>query len=47
MIKLDTLDRYLCVDEPAYGLGAVLLQQANGSWKPITFATSSMTETEH
>ena len=30
----------------AYGLGAVLLQQANGVWRPVSFASLAMSETE-
>ena len=36
----------ISADASAYGLGAVLLQQVNGVWKPISFASRSMTETK-
>ena len=35
----------ISADASAYGLGAVLLQQVNGVWKPISFTSRSMTET--
>ena len=31
-------------DASAYGLGAVLLQQANDLWRPVSFASRSMTD---
>jgi hypothetical protein len=35
----------ICADASAYGLGAVILQQMDGSlWKPIAFASCSMTQ---
>ena len=33
-------------DASSHGLGAVLLQLADGSWKPISYASRSMSETE-
>ena len=33
-------------DALSHGLGAVLLQQINGSWRPVTFASCSISETE-
>ena len=30
----------------AYGLGAVLLQNHDGQWKPVVYASRSLTETE-
>ena len=33
-------------DASSYGLGAVLMQKSGSSWKPIAFASRSMTETE-
>jgi len=33
-------------DTSSFGLGAVLLQQFDDQWKPIAFASRSMTETE-
>ena len=36
----------ISVDASAYGLGAVLLQKSESTWKPVTFASHSMTETE-
>ena len=37
----------ICADASAYGLGAVLLQQQHDDeWKPVAFASWSVTETE-
>ena len=37
----------ICADASAYGLGAVLLQQQHDDeWKPVAFASWSMTETK-
>ena len=33
-------------DASSYGLGAVLLQESHSVWKPVAFASRSMTETE-
>ena len=33
-------------DASSYGLGAVLLQQHNSQWKPVAYASHSMSETE-
>ena len=31
---------------PLHGLGAVLLQENGGEWKPVAYASRSMSETE-
>ena len=36
----------ISADAPAYGLGAVLLQQHADMWQPVAFASRSMTDTE-
>lgn len=36
----------ISADASAYGLGAVLLQQHEEHWKPVAFASRSMTDTE-
>ena len=33
-------------DASSFGLGAVLLQQANDNWRPVAYAFQSMTSTE-
>ena len=37
----------ISADASSYGLGVVILQKHNGEWKPITFASCSLTDTEH
>ena len=51
--KLSTLALYnpqvatkISTDASSYGLGAVLLQEEQGSWKPVAFASKALTETE-
>lgn len=41
-----TAETKLVVDASAYGLGAVLLQKHEDDWKPVAYASRSMTETE-
>ena len=36
----------VCADASSYGLGAVLMQKSDSLWKPIAYASRSMTETE-
>ena len=36
----------VCADASSYGLGAVLMQKQGREWKPIAYASRSMTETE-
>ena len=36
----------IAADASSYGLGAVLLQEQANSWKPVSYASRSMTETE-
>ena len=51
--KLTTLTLYdpvaetkISADTSSYGLGAVLLQKAASKWKPVAYASRSMSETE-
>ena len=37
----------ITADASAYGLGAVLLQRHDEAWKPVAYASKSLTETEH
>ncbi len=53
LVKPTTLGFYspsaetkVCADASAYGLGAVLLQKSKEDWRPIAFASRSLTETE-
>ena len=39
-------DRKVSADASSYGLGAVLLQLTNSVWKPVSFASRSMSDTE-
>jgi len=36
----------LSADASSYGLGAVLLQQTDGKWRPVAYASRSMADTE-
>ena len=36
----------LSADASSHGLGAVLLQQTDGKWRPVAYASQSMTDTE-
>ena len=36
----------ISTDASSYSLGAVLLQEEQGSWKPVAFASKALTETE-
>ena len=36
----------ISADASSYGLGAVLLQEVDGDWKPIAYASRSMSDTE-
>ena len=36
----------ISADASSFGLGAVLLQESSEGWKPIAYASRSMTETE-
>ena len=37
----------ISADASSYGLGAVLLQQTTSQWKPIAYASRSMSDTEY
>ena len=39
-------DTIVSADASSYGLGAVLLQKSDSTWKPVVYASRSMTETE-
>ena len=39
-------DTKVCADASSYGLGAVLMQKHSGSWKPVAYASRSLSETE-
>ncbi|ETW98423.1 MAG: hypothetical protein ETSY2_42830 [Candidatus Entotheonella gemina] len=41
-----TAESKVSADASSYGLGAVLLQKCNSEWKPVAFASRSMSETE-
>ena len=36
----------VCADASSYGLGAVLMQKSQSEWRPVAYASRSMTETE-
>ena len=36
----------VCADASSYGLGAVLMQEKDDSWRPVAFGSRSMSETE-
>ena len=36
----------VCADASSYGVGAVLIQESDSTWKPVAFALRTMTETE-
>ena len=37
----------LSTNVSSYGLGAILLQQNNSSWQPVTFTSRAMSDTKH
>ena len=39
-------DTKISADASSYGLGAVLLQKDKNGWKPVAFASRSMSDTE-
>ena len=41
-----TVDMKISVDTSSYGLGAVLLQEHRGEWRPVSFASRALSETE-
>ena len=41
-----TAESKVSADASSYGLGAVLLQNCNSEWRPVAFASRSMSETE-
>ena len=41
-----TAEVKVSADASSFGLGAVLLQQERGDWKPVAYASRSMTPTE-
>ena len=40
-------DTKISADASSYGIGAVLLQKHQSSWKPTAFASHSLSKTEH
>ena len=41
-----TAETKISADASSYGLGAVLLQQHRGEWRPVSFASRALSETE-
>ena len=41
-----TAETKVSADASAYGVGAVLIQQSNGCWKPVEHVPRSLSETE-